>query len=55
MTRNEFPGITRVVVIDHNGRAYDQWKLDKVEILIQDGGKTMKVFITKNKDEDKTV
>lgn len=38
--------VTRVEVIDNNGRAYiNRNKDNKVEISLQDCGKTLKVFI----------
>ena len=42
---------TRVEVIDQNGRSYVNWKdSNVVETMLQDDGKTLKVFITnKNK------
>ena len=41
--------VTRVDVIDKNGRAYANWNIDnKVELQLQDQGRTLKVFI-KNK------
>ena len=44
--------ITRVEVIDENGRSYVNWNKDnKVEIAYQDGGRTMKIFIGKKKPE----
>jgi hypothetical protein len=40
--------VTRVEVIDENGRSYVNWDKDnKIEIQFQDGGKTMKIFIGK--------
>jgi hypothetical protein len=42
--------ITRVEVIDENGRTYVNWKKEnKVEISIQDDGRTLKVFISQKK------
>lgn len=42
--------ITRVEVIDENGRSYVNWdKSNKVEIQIQDNGRTLKVFIAKTR------
>lgn len=39
--------VTRVEVIDDVGRSYVSWNpKNKVEISIQDEGKTMKIFIT---------
>lgn len=43
-------GVTRVEVIDENGRSYVNWdKNNIVNISIQDEGRTLKVFISKNK------
>jgi hypothetical protein len=39
--------VNRVEVIDQNGRSYVNWKQNnKTEISLQDGGKTLKVFIS---------
>ena len=41
--------IKRVEVIDKNGRSYVNDRQDnKVTIMVQDGGKTLKVFIYDN-------
>ena len=38
--------VNRVEVIDQNGRSYVNWTpTNKTEISMQDGGKTLKVFI----------
>jgi hypothetical protein len=43
-------GVIRVEVIDENGRSYVNWHKDNVvNISIQDEGRTLKVFIHKNK------
>ena len=43
--------VTRVEVIDENGRTYVNWNKDnEVELQLQDNGRTLKVFI-KQKDE----
>lgn len=40
------PMVTRVEVIDQKGRSYVNWDKDNmVEIQLQDGGRTLKVFI----------
>jgi len=36
--------ITRIEVIDENGRAYTKWDC-KVEESIQDDGRTLKLFV----------
>jgi len=39
--------VNRVEVIDQNGRSYVNWEQNnKTEISLQDGGKTLKVFIS---------
>ena len=39
--------VNRVEVIDQNGRSYVNWKpTNKTEIILQDDGKTLKVFIS---------
>ncbi len=37
--------ITRVEVIDNNGRAYVNYDPCDVQIMYQDGGKTIKIFL----------
>ena len=40
--------ITRVEVIDTNGRDYVNWdKNNKVQLSLQDDGRTLKIFINK--------
>jgi len=38
------PEVTRVEVIDHNGRSYTNMAADKVQLSFQDEGKTLKIF-----------
>ena len=39
--------VNRVEVIDQKGRSYVNWKpTNKIELSFQDGGKTLKVFIS---------
>jgi hypothetical protein len=38
--------VTRVEVIDANGRAYNNWDVkNKTEISMQDNGRTLKIFL----------
>ena len=39
------PNITRVEIIDSNGRSYVQWNAKDVQIALQDNNKTLKVFL----------
>ena len=50
LDKNITSKVTRVEVIDDNGRSYVNWKEDnKIEVLFQDNNRTMKIFITKTK------
>lgn len=47
--------VTRIEVIDHQsepviGRAYTKWGCEKVELSLQDDGKTLKIFISKKQE-----
>ena len=44
----EFPRVTRVEVVDHNGRSYSEWNIHSVKASIQDDGQTLKIFLEKN-------
>lgn len=45
--QQDIPNITRVEVIDENGRSYVNWKpTNKVVLQVQDEGRTLKVFIS---------
>lgn len=50
----EFPKMTRVEVINHydgEGKGFTKWEDDlKVEVDIQDGGRTLKVFLSKKSE-----
>lgn len=44
--------VTRVEVIDELGRSYVNWnEFNKIELQLQDDGKTLKIFIYKRKHE----
>ena len=46
--------ITRVELIDDTGRAYSAWGIN-VELYVQDGEKTLKVFVYNKQKTDKPV
>lgn len=49
-----FSKVTRVEVIDEKGRSYVNWNENNlVRIDLQDGQRTLKIFISK-KNDDKT-
>ena len=39
--------ITRVEVIDENGRAYVNWEVEDLQLHVQDSGRTLKLFVRK--------
>lgn len=43
--------VTRVEVIDNNGRSYTKNWVDSVEIQLQDDGKTLKLFVHYDDEE----
>lgn len=44
----KFKHINRVEVIDEDGRSYYHHLVESLEFSVQDGGKTLKLFINKN-------
>jgi len=46
---DELPSVTRVEVIDENGRVYGR-RPAKVAISVQDKGRTLKVFVSSRKE-----
>jgi hypothetical protein len=45
-TSELYTNVTRVEVIDQNGRSYVNWdSTNKVRLSMQDNGRTLKVFI----------
>ena len=50
-TVHERPLVDRVEVIDSRGRAYSNYNASEVGTSLQDGGKTLKVFLQNGIDE----
>lgn len=44
--------ITRIEVIDDTGRVYTCWDVGKLVMMVQDYGKTLKIFIENGEKED---
>lgn len=42
---DDVDSVTRVEVIDIHGRAYMNWNVEKLQLSLQDDGKTLKVFV----------
>lgn len=47
--------VTRVEVIDENGREYTNYHCNTVQVSFQDDNKTIKVFLKNNKDANETL
>lgn len=47
-----YPTVTRVEVIDSNGRVYTTWNATDVVTFLQDEGRTLKVFLRNDEDND---
>jgi hypothetical protein len=45
-TVEDVPHINRVEVIDETGRAYVNMNVDRVQYSLQDGARTLKLFVT---------
>ncbi len=43
--------VTRVEVIDNNGRVYTKNLVDSLELQFQDNGKTLKIFVHYDDEE----
>lgn len=44
--------VNRIEVIDNNGRAYVKYNVDSVGMLLQDDGKTLKLFVKYIEEEE---
>jgi hypothetical protein len=42
----EFEKVTRVEIIDNDGRAFTRYGCSDVNLELQDGGHTMKIFLS---------
>ena len=47
-----FPKVTRIEVIDNNGRAYVKYGVIKAEIDLQDYERTLKLFVEYEQEEE---
>jgi len=47
-----YPTVTRVEVIDSNGRVYTTWNATDVVTFLQDEGRTLKVFLRNDEDNN---
>lgn len=44
-------GVTRLEVVDAEGRSYTNWKVRDIVISLQDDGRTLKLFLQENQDD----
>ncbi len=47
-----FPKVTRVEVIDNDGRRYVKYNVSDVQLLLQDNERTLKLFVKYEPEED---
>ena len=47
----EWKDVSRLEIIDADGRSYTNWKVQSIEESIQDEGRTLKLFVKEIKDE----
>lgn len=47
-----YHNVTRVEVIDNDGRAYTKYDVTSVVSQLQDDGKTLKIFVSYEKEEE---
>ena len=45
-----YPEVTRVEVITNNGREFVQYECSDVQVSLQDGGRTIKLFLSADND-----
>ena len=48
----DFAKVNRVEVIDNKGRAYTKYDVTEVSYVLQDGGQTLKLFLTYEEPEE---
>jgi hypothetical protein len=51
--RTDLSKVTRVEVIDAQGRSYTNWDVSFIRESLQDDGRTLKLFITQNNNSSK--
>jgi len=49
---NPYTDVTRVEVIDNNGRSYVKYDVVATSTSLQDDGKTLKIFVTFEEEEE---
>jgi len=50
MTEQQFEKVTRVEVIDADGRSYVKYGVTAVELSLQDDDRTLKIFLTEKEN-----
>ena len=52
MNNKEFKNVTRVEVIDNQGRAYTKYHVTDVRLDLQDNERTLKIFVEYETEEE---
>jgi hypothetical protein len=53
MTEQNFEKVTRVEVIDADGRSYVKYGVTAVELSLQDDDRTLKIFLTEKEQNER--
>jgi hypothetical protein len=48
----QYPDVTRVEVIDNKGRAYVKYRVTSTQLQTQDNGRTLKIFVSYEEEEE---
>lgn len=51
MNPNETNKVTRLEVIDNDGRSYVKYNIDKIQFSLQDDDRTLKLFVKHSDDQ----
>lgn len=52
INQNETSHVTRLEVIDNDGRSYVKYNIDKIQFSLQDDDRTLKLFVKHDSDKE---
>jgi hypothetical protein len=52
INQNETSLVTRLEVIDNDGRSYVKYNIDKIQFSLQDDDRTLKLFVKHDSDKE---
>lgn len=52
MSERHMPNVTRVEIIDKNGRSYTNYKVADLHLSCQDDGQTLKIFVAEESEDE---